>query len=146
MSSGSATITPQTGHLNVSPAAFRHWASHFLKCRDDFKSPDSFSPVPYFLLCRVLELVFKAQHLEIMRQKEVKHLYWHDLVALYDALDQKHQILTSDERSLLVQANDVYEDKAFEYFSIMDAVTGFKRFPNLAALDTITRKIVQHGA
>lgn len=56
----------ETGHFNFSPAGFRRWANQFYKCRQSFQCPD-FSPVPYFLLCRAIELQFKAVHLEQLK-------------------------------------------------------------------------------
>jgi len=32
-------VTPGTGFLNLSPEAFHLWATHYLKCKNDFQSP-----------------------------------------------------------------------------------------------------------
>jgi hypothetical protein len=50
-----------TFDMNLSPHGFRRWAQHFRACRQSFVSPDpGFSPVPYFLNCRAIELELKA--------------------------------------------------------------------------------------
>jgi hypothetical protein len=59
--------------VNVSPDAFHIYAGHYYKCKQDFKPPDNyFSPVPYFLLCRAIELEIKATHLKHRTKTEVK--------------------------------------------------------------------------
>ena len=62
-------------NANISPDAFHRWATHYLKCRKDFQSPHKFSPVPYFLLCRAIELEIKARHLRNSTQSKVKKSY-----------------------------------------------------------------------
>lgn len=84
-------------YANISPDAFKRYASHYLKCRNDFQSPDKFSPVPYFLLCRAIELALKARHLEHKTQKEVKKTFGHNLSEAYGALDPREKILNQSE-------------------------------------------------
>lgn len=43
---------------------------------------------------------------------------------------------------MLKAANKIYMGKGFEYFSVIDAVTAFKRFPDLASLEVIAEKLV----
>jgi len=140
--SGSVTITVGPVDINLSPVGFRIWAGHYLKCKRDFQSPDPFSPVPYFLLCRAIELELKARHLEALRQKEVKDRFGHNLFRAYAALPPAGQTLDQNEVAVLKAANKIYMGKGFEYFSVIDAVTAFKRFPDLAALEVIAEKLV----
>lgn len=137
-------LQPPTIHYNLSPVGFRRWARHFLACRETFVSPDpGFSPVPYFLVCRAIELELKARHLETARQKEVKDRYGHDLERSYAHLPADQQTLTSDELDVLKAASAVYKGKGFEYFGLEDAMTGYQRFPDLASLDAIAQKLVR---
>lgn len=130
-------------HVNVSPEAFHRWATHYLKCKRDFKSPHKFSPVPYFLLCRAIELEIKARLLEHMRQPKVKKDFGHNLVKAYNALSSDEKILNKKEEKILQQASDIYDkEKGFEYFIPMDALTGYHRFPDLKVLDSIASKLV----
>ena len=135
-------ITPGTAHINLSPDAFHMWATHYLKCKNDFRSPNKFSPVPYFLLCRAIELEIKARHLRNVTQTQVKDNYGHDLVKAYGALTSTEQILTQDEETTLKIANDIYRRKGFEYFEGMSALNGYKEFPDLTILDSIANKLI----
>jgi hypothetical protein len=132
------------GFVNLSPHGFRRWAKHYLQCRRDFQAPTGFSPVPYFLLCRAIELQLKALHLENKRQPWVKKDYGHDLMKAYSALAPEHQVLTSAELESLEKANVMYVDKGFEYMNVSDAATGFSRAPDLAVLDGIAAKVIDH--
>ena len=131
-------------HLNLSPLGFRQWATHFLACRQGFKSPDDgFSPVPYFLDCRAIELEFKARHLELVNQQTVKDKYGHNLERAYQNLHATQQELSPGELKTLQAANNIYKAKGFEYFSVSHALSAFSKFPDLVALDAITLKIVR---
>lgn len=136
-------VRPGAIKANLSPDAFHRWATHYLKCRKDFQCPHKFSPVPYFLLCRAIELEIKAKHLKNMTQKQVKDKFWHDLTKAYDALDPAEKTLNQSEEDTLQVASTIYNDnKGFEYFSPGDALTGYKRFPDLALLDAIASKLI----
>lgn len=136
------TISPGGINANLAPDAFLRWAKHYYACRQSFHSPDRFSPVPYFLLCRAIELALKARHLATCTQDEVKRLFGHDLATAYAALTPANRILDADEERLLQAASDIYAEKGFEYFDPEDALTAFRRYPRLEGLNTITRKLI----
>ena len=139
------TIKLETGHINLSPVAFRLWAQDYYECYLSFvEKQQKFSPVPFFLCCRAIELALKAKHLETKSQNDVKDLYRHDLIKSYEALDPEQRVLSSEEFDLLRAVNGIYCSKAFEYFNVMDAGTGFQRFPDLAELNALTRRIVEY--
>jgi hypothetical protein len=77
--------------INLSSGGFHRWARHYYKCKQVFQSPDPFSPVPYFLLCRAMELEIKSRHLQRKTRSEVKNEYWHDMVKAYEELDQEQK-------------------------------------------------------
>ena len=138
------TFQPGTIHVNLSPHGFYRWAMHFYVCRQQFRCPDSgFSPVPYFLLCRAIELVLKAQHLKRQKQSEVKAQFRHDLLGAYNALDISDRVLSQEDKLVLEQANEVYKSKRFEYMSPGDALTGFSKFPDLELLDQVASKLLE---
>lgn len=137
-------IQLKTLTLNLSPEAFHKWAEHYYKCKQDFRSPDKFSPVPYFLLCRALELEIKSIHLKSKRQSEVKNDYGHDLIKAYETLSKGEKILTPSELSFLKGANVIYKSKGFEYFKPMDALKGYSEHPILEELDKIAKKLIYH--
>ena len=136
-------IRPGTLHLNISPDAFHRWATHYLKCKRDFQSSDKFSPVPYFLLCRTIELEIKARHLQKMRQSKVKREFGHKLAEAYKALDSGQRTLNQSEEQTLQSVSDIYNSKDFEYFNVFDALTGYKRFPKLELLESIAVKLIE---
>jgi hypothetical protein len=137
-------IRPGGINANLSPDAFHRWATHYLKCKRDFQCPDKFSPVPYFLLCRAIELEIKARHLKYMTQEQVKKKFSHKLAESYDALEPTEKILNQEEEHTLRDASKIYHEKDFEYFNPEDALTGYKRLRNLnlAFLDSIASKLI----
>lgn len=137
------TIEPQTGHLNLSPLMFHEYAIHYLQCKCSFSKDVSYSPVPYFLLCRAIELELKAKHLESISRVEVQTQFGHDLRKSYDDLPASQKILNQEEYKELVNTSRIYnKPKGFEYVSVYDAVTGMKDFPNLDVLEQIARKLI----
>lgn len=131
---------------NLSPDAFHRYAEHYYKCRQDFVSPSRFSPVPYFLLCRAIELELKSRHLRDQSQSHVKKKYGHGLLAAYNDLPQEDQILSGNDMATLTTADAIYSGKGFEYFTprmAESALQGYKDLPDLAALDSIARRLIQ---
>ena len=143
---GDITIHVETGRLNLSPVMSRISAHEYFKAYLDFKAPNQFSAVPFFLCCRSIELALKALHLESKSQKEVKKLYSHNLLESYRDLDPAQQILNLAEQDLLAAASAIYAAKEFEYLNVLDAVTAYRRFPSLADLSALTRKIAAYDA
>ncbi len=140
-----ATATGAVIEVNLSPVGYRHWAKHYLACRGKFISPDEgFSPVPYFLNCRAIELELKSRHLIFKRVKKVRATYSHNLDALYNDLPGSEKRLTVAECSLLSAANAIYKHKGFEYFPNLSAVRAFKDFPPLDELSRLADRLV-HG-
>lgn len=137
----SYTIKIETGHINLSPYAFRRTAEDFLQCYHSFHPP-KFSLVPYFLCARAIELSLKAMHLEASTQLQVKRNFGHDLKASYDALPKPKQILSSAELVVLEQASLLYDAKRFEYLQPIDAAHGYSEFPQLNEIAEIAAKLV----
>jgi hypothetical protein len=135
-------LSPEPGFINFSAFAFRRWAVHYYKCRHDFVTPHKFSPVPYFLLCRAIELELKARYLEKKRQHEVAKTFGHRIKSAYLALPKRQQILDTEELTVLKQANAIYATKGFEYIQPRDAATAYERFPNLDTLDRVAKKLL----
>lgn len=127
---------------NLAPDAFHLWATHYYKCCRDFERPQTFSPVPYFLLCRAIELELKARHLKAKPQKEVKDTYGHDLYKVYKDLPSSDQILTSEQVDILKHASRIYKSKGFEYFEPEDALSGYRQYPDLSELDDVAKRLI----
>lgn len=137
-------VTPATGHLNISPTLFHGYAIQYLQCERTFTTDANYSPVPYFLLCRAIELELKAKHLESKSRAEVKKQYGHNLKKSYDELPSTDKTLDSIECTVLLHASKIYDvpNKGFEYVTVGDAVTGLKGFPDIAVLKNIAAKLV----
>jgi hypothetical protein len=134
------------GFVNFSSFSFHRWARHYYKCFQDFQSPDNWSPVPYALLARAIELELKARHLELTPGQPRMKEFGHDLEAAYEALPAAQKILTTDEREVLRMTSEVYTDeKGFDYIKVSDAVTAYSRFPDLATLDALARRLLDSG-
>jgi hypothetical protein len=147
------TVYLQGVELNVSPDAFHIYAGHYYKCKQDFVPPDDYpSSLPYFLLCRAIELELKARLLHYWRQSHVKRDFGHNLldaynvVDAYNALDAEEQILSPSELAVLTEAHEIYSRKEFEYFVPTDVLTHFSRYPDLELLDVIAKKLIDSGS
>ena len=138
-------LNAEAGHINLSPELFRLGARDYLKSFTRFEHR-KFSPVPFFLCCRAMELALKAVHLESKKQSEVKQLFSHDLMKCYKGLDKSKQTLSAEELDLLSAANEIYVRKEFEYLNVVHAVTAYKRFPDLDALVKLAKKIIRYDA
>ena len=136
-------LNAEAGHINLSPELFRLGARDYFKSFTRFEHR-KFSPVPFFLCCRAMELALKAVHLESKKQSEVKQLFSHDLIKCYKGLEKSEQMLSADEVNLLAAANEIHVAKEFEYLNVVDAATAFRRFPDLDALGNLAKKIIGH--
>jgi hypothetical protein len=124
---GDIVVTPTPAELNLSHAAFHLWARQFLEASKHLPQTQRVSPVPYRLLGRALELELKARHLIHNGQQTIKEKYRHNLLKAYDGLPPNQKILTPDERDVLRQASDSYNDpnKFFDYWNPRAALSGF---------------------
>ena len=133
-------------NANLAPDAFTLWSKHYLKCEADFSAPEkTFSPVPYFLLCRAIELSLKATHLRGLSQGQVRDKFGHDLYKAYEALPTQQCTLDSAELQTLKIASDIYAGKGFEYFEPEHALTGFSCYPDLTQLRAVAVKLVENA-
>jgi hypothetical protein len=142
------TVDMQELTVNLSPDASHIYATHYYKCKLDFTPPDDyFSPIPYFLLCRAIELEIKARHLKRLTQEEVKK-FGHRLLKAYEALDAQEQILSQNELAVLKTADELYQDTDFAYFNPLHAhpFTAYSKFPDLIMLDSIAKKLIDSGS
>lgn len=129
-------------NANLAPDAFLKWSKHYLKCESDFKSPDSFSPIPYFLLGRSIELSLKSIYLKSQKQSKVRNTYGHDLLKAFRNLPPNVLILENPEITLLEDVSNIYKGKGFEYYDPEDILTGFSRYPDLNKLRLLAKKII----
>ncbi len=118
MANGNIVIRLQTLHINVSPLGFHRYASEFLRAADSFECGDGFSPVPYYLRCRVIELALKAFLLaKGFPKNDLKNRLGHNLEkALNSATQhglQSEVAIKPKEEEEIKKANVYYADKGF---------------------------------
>ena len=132
----------------IGPLGFHGYASEFLRAAHAFETDRRFSPVPYYLVCRSLELVLKAYLLgRGVGIKTLKRRVGHNLVkALGRAralgIDGFVAITKEHEREFQL-ANGYYESKGFEYFNVHDAAGGYKNLPDLSVLEDVSSNLIE---
>ncbi|HUG98257.1 MAG TPA: hypothetical protein VMQ83_03695 [Gammaproteobacteria bacterium] len=103
------------------------YATDFLAAAKSFENlSHRFSPVPYYLVCRSIELSLKAYlYSRGVARKGLKSLS-HDLEEALSEAEAKslssHIQISPDERNALICANQLYRGKEFEYFESLRAV------------------------
>ena len=151
MSTGKAQVV-QVGpgpRINLTPLGFHLWAVHFLEASRRCSTPEGqgFTPVPSYLLCRSLELAFKAYLLsQGWTLKNVKDALGHDLQKGREHASRaglwKLFRTSRLESAALETANGYYRDKALEYFFAANAGRGFNPRPNLEVLDAYCSRLL----
>ena len=141
------TVTASTATAPITPLGFHRYASEFLRAARAFDGDEKFSPVPYYLYCRSLELGFKAFLLgKSVSKHEIKTVIGHDLMK---ALDKANRLelgqfvtVTDAQVAQLDRAHKYYASKGFEYFRVVDAMTGYPDLPDVAILDDLAGALV----
>ena len=151
MNARNTVITPATGSANISPIGFHRYASEFAaSARLAQPDPEGrFSPVPYYLYCRSLELVLKAFLLakgvakDDLKGRNLGHDLLKNLLKARElGLDQTitFAALWEDE---IGKANVYYASKGFEYFDVISAARGYPQLPALDALNEIVTALLE---
>jgi hypothetical protein len=134
--------------LNINPLAFNYYASHYLQVARTVEITPRFSPVPYYLYCRSLELSLKAFLLlkglskNVIRKKPYSHNLETILLKAKELGLGSYVIVSEEERLELLKANDYYNVKDFEYANTMKVVCGYPDLPNLIVLENLAARLV----
>jgi len=144
---GNVVIKVEPFVVNISPLGFHRYSNEFLKAGQEFKGEDIFSPVPYYLYCRSIELSLKSFLLSKGVSKEtLKKKIGHNLeksinkaesLGLSDVV-----VIAKQHRKELKKANEYYVSKGFEYFEVLKAVTGYQNLPDLSLLSELASLLV----
>ena len=140
----------ETGHYNMTPFGFHKYASDYLIAADSWTKnimKEGYSPVPYFLYSRSIELGLKAYLLAKKLSLKSVIKCSHDLnmtlnLAKLNFLDS-FVTMSSDEEKHITLANEIYSKKGFEYFFILNHVTGIDKFPSLTVLHQYSNKLLK---
>ena len=140
--SGNVSVTVAPAPVNLTPQVFHAWGRQYFTCFEKLGIPAEYSPVPYFLLCRAIELAIKAMHLQVDPQKDVKNLFKHNLEKSYRALPPHFKTLNAVETQVLIAVGAMYRAKEFEYFSMEQLSGDAATLPNLAVLECAARRLL----
>lgn len=133
--------------LKISPFGFNKYAQDYFIAAEKWTKNKEYSPVPYFLYCRTIELGLKAFLLAKGEKINwIKIRLGHDLTktlkraknnSLYDWVETTEE----DENQIRI-ANKYYKTKGFEYFFILNHVTGLKNLPKLEIIKSYAEKLL----
>ena len=134
--------------LKVSPYGFYKYAEDFFNAGMKYKKNTKFSPVPYYLYCRSIELSLKSFLLfadKNINMQKLKHEYGHNIITLVNKTESlfSKKLLNKKEREVIKIANNWYYDKGFEYFRVQDFAHGFSGLPDLLKLEKISQKLLR---
>ena len=119
---------------------FLQYAADFAEAARRAPARRTFSPVPYMLFCRSIELSLKAFLLAggVGLDELASRDLGHNLVRLLARADhaglQATVTLTARQRGHIKKAHVYYSDKGFEYFKVLAEVFGRKQLPSLTVL------------
>jgi hypothetical protein len=151
---GGIVVQVGTATVRMSPVGFALYAEEFLKAGESIpehsqaRGNTTFTPVPYYLFCRALELILKAFLLAKHRTlDELKNRYRHDLEKLWR---EANQLALSEVvgtcapffEADLASVNSYYKGKAFEYFDFRRWAKGYEGLPPLDRFRDEVKKIV----
>jgi hypothetical protein len=132
----------------ISPMGFHRYASEYLRAAEGFEVKDGFSPVPYYLVCRSLELSLKSFLLAkgVPKKKFKERSLGHDLEKVFEkaismGIDEFISF-TPNHKAELEKANKYYASKGFEYFEVIKATTGYKNLPDITVLSDLATHLV----
>jgi hypothetical protein len=142
-------LKAETGYIRVTPFAYIADAGDFLEAAKQFKTSRRFSTVPYYLLCRSIELSLKCFLLgKGVSKKDLKEKYGHHLINLLTqarhlGIDELGVVLKPEYLDNLTKAQGYYFSKEFEYFEITKAVNAYPDLPELDALRGLASELVK---
>ena len=140
-------LNAETCFMNVSPFGFYKYAKDFFDAGQSHKKGGNFSPVPYYLYCRSIELVLKSFLLDKrVSKKDLKENYGHNLIKLLSEIKKSFDVkpLSDSEEDVIKMADNYYsnKNKGFEYFEVHRAANGYSDLPDLLQLENISRKLL----
>ena len=146
-SPGDVVIEVPTAHLDIGPFGFYRYADDYGQAANAIIPGTSFSPVPYYLYCRSLELGLKAYLLtKGLSQRKLKYRFGHNLTKLLNKAKRKGLLkifaIKPNQEELIRNANVYYKSKALEYFDMYRAGTGYRDLPDLTELAKISSDLL----
>ncbi len=137
--------TIRCAQFNLTPLGFHGWADQYLEGYRELPPSSNGLPVAWLLLCRAIELEFKAWHRQFSKKPVLKDTYGHDLLAIYRALPKKHQTLSLEEVDLLTKAREAYARACVACFDPNTTGRNREPRPDPVRLAALTRKVIGYG-
>jgi hypothetical protein len=145
------TIKAKPVFINISPFGFFHYGKEFLDVTKGVEQSTGYSPVPYFLYCRSIELFLKAFLLvKGVTKKDLKSMknYGHDLEKILKKAQElglsQFVEITPEQEKEISKANEYYASKGFEYFEVIKAVKAYPELPDLSLLEKVAFELVNN--
>ncbi len=146
---GSVSIKVPPGGFGMDPVGFAVYATQFLQAAQSIPKTAKFTPVPYYVLCRALELILKAFLLAkgIGQEQLRRRPFGHNLEALWRAAKSKGLMdvvsaLPGSFEPHLAMANSYYKGKGFEYFDFSRWAHSYADLPPLDRLEGYTMQLI----
>jgi len=142
-------ISPKPATLFITPVVFLQYARDFYKAFSSYKPEKHYSPPSYYLLCRALELSFKAYLLikGVDRKQLKKRSLGHDLEKILKKAKEfgiASIVQISDlEKEHIKRANNWYARNGFEYFELENILEGASTLPDLQVLTGLLEKLIE---
>lgn len=135
--------------IKMTPIGLHRFAQEYLSIVRIPEKNTPFSPVPYFLICRSIELSLKA----FLRVKNIpmsklrkKGIYGHDLETLLNNAKKlgidRCVPFTKNIQKEIRKANEYYNNKEFEYYEALSGMKGYTELPDLLILKGFADELV----
>ena len=149
------TVTLNTAAVKIHPVMFAMHAEEFLIAakyvpkKSEAKGNTTFTPVPFFLVGRSLELILKAFLLTkgFCKERLASRRYGHNLIKLWNEA-KAHDVfsVTGEVNSCfedeLHQISALYSDKIFEHFDFRHWAACYEEIPQLERFQGDVQRIV----
>jgi hypothetical protein len=146
LSNGDIVVEVPTAYIDIGPFGFHKYAIEYQLAANAITTEQSFSPVPYYLLCRSIELGLKAYLLTRGFSRSDLKKIGHNLSKLLKISKRrgitKYCSFSQHEEEAIRRANVVYKSKAFEYYDLSRILSDFSNLPELDELAIITSNLL----
>lgn len=139
------TMKTDCVQLNSSPLRLHGWADQYLEEYRELPQSSRGLPVAWMLLCRAMEIEFKAWHRQVRGTDGLIDRFQHDLVVSYRALPKKHQTLSLDEVELLRRAGEAYGRVGLGFLHPGAAGRNCEMRLDPERLEALTQKLMEYG-
>ena len=141
-------LNAEVAIIRISPFGFHKYAEDYYLAAKRWRNSEKYSPVPYFLYCRSIELELKAfllakgENVSWIKEKLGHNLVRALIKAKQYSLDDFVKTSLVEENQIDI-ANGYYNSKGFEYFFVPNHAEGLKKLPKLDVLQNYSEKLLK---